>query len=158
MGAHLRDSQPICFIFMQVRWVGSQNICIKTTWGSIQLLHSQALSQSIQGLGFLRVVTTAKLLASLLWYAAPEGAVVSLGPSHQTELGLPGYSASPAMLPSSVVTTVVVYSVTMYLALPLSHLPEFCLLEGEMWDHRVLWLGNMLSRLKQELWVIPLHR
>lgn len=96
------------------------------------------------------------LIVHPLWYAAPKGAVSSLCPSHQTGLGLCGCCASPAMLPSLVATIVVIYSVVMYLALSLSQLPEFWFWEGGMWDHRVLWWGNVLSSLKQAALSYPI--
>lgn len=65
-----------------------------------------------------------------LRYAVPKGAVSLPCSSHWTRLGLPGCCASPAMLPSPVATTVVIYSVIMYLALSLSQLPELCFWEG----------------------------
>lgn len=94
-----------------------------------------------------------------LWYPVPKGVVSSPCSSHQAELGLPGCCVSPAMLPSSVATTMEIHFTITYLALFLSQLPEFWFWEGRMWAHQVLWLGDTCFPVRsRELWVIPFSR
>ena len=97
------------------------------------------------------------LIVHPLWYAAPKGAMSSLCPSHQTRLGLPGCCASPAMLPFPVVTTVVIYSAIMYLALSLSQLPEFCFFGGRDVGSQSIVAGkHVLSSWKQRALSYPI--
>lgn len=113
------------------------------SWGLSQLQSSQLWSSIVRP----------------LWYAAPTGATASLCPGRRSGPGLPGCCTSPTVLPSPVAATVVIYSAIMYLALSLSQLPKFWFWEGGMWDHQVLWLGNVCFPVgSRALRVIALYR